>query len=402
MKYRYSARTKSGELQVGFVESISKEAALNILSSHDLFVLSIESIERPAWYNGLVNFFNRIKRQDLVIFTRQFATMLEASIPLGDSLKSLYRQTKNGILREAIFEISSDISAGLSLSQALERHSNIFSEFYINLIRSAEVTGRVEEAMKFLADYLEKEMGLLTKVRNALIYPVFVVVLFIVTGGILMGVVFPQIEPIFQESNIALPMVTQIFLAAGHFLANWWLAIILVFIILLILVIDYFRTEEGKVVFDQLAINTPIFGNLFKKVYVARFAEAASVLIKGGIPIAQAIEISGHTIGSILYRDALHEAAESLRRGELLSQALEQRENFFPPLVSQMVAVGENTGRLDEMFDRISIFYTRDVDSLVSSLVELIQPALILFIGALVGLLFASILLPIYNLVQVF
>ena len=402
MKYRYSARTKSGELQVGFVESVSKEAALNILSSHDLFVLSIESIERPAWYNGVVNFFNRIKRQDLVIFTRQFATMLEASISLGDSLKSLYRQTRNGILRETIFEISSDVSAGLSLSQALERHSNIFSEFYINLIRSAEVTGRVEEAMNFLADYLEKEMTLLTKVRNALIYPVFVIVLFIVTGGILMGVVFPQIEPIFRESNVALPIVTQIFLTAGQFLADWWLAIILVVGVLVILIIDYFRTEEGKVVFDQLAINMPVIGNLFKKVYVARFAEAASVLIKGGIPIAQAIEISGHTIGSILYRDALHEASESLRRGELLSQALEQRENFFPPLVSQMVAVGENTGRLDEMFDRISTFYTRDVDSLVSSLVELIQPALILLVGALVGLLFASILLPIYNLVQVF
>ncbi|MEK7114748.1 MAG: type II secretion system F family protein [Patescibacteria group bacterium] len=402
MKYRYSARTKTGELQVGFVESVSKEAALNILSSHDLFILSIESIERPAWYNNLISFFNRVKRQDLMIFTRQFATMLEASISLGDSLKSLYRQTKNNILRETIFEISSDVSAGLSLSQALERHSNIFSEFYINLIRSAEVTGQMERAMTFLADYLEKEISLLTKVRNALIYPVFVVVLFIVTSGILMGVVFPQIEPIFRESNVALPTVTQIFLTMGRFIANWWLAIILVAAILIILLIDYFRTEEGKVVFDQLAINMPLFGNLFKKVYVARFAEAASVLIKGGIPIAQAIEISGHTIGSILYREALHEVSEGLRRGELLSQALEQRENFFPPLVSQMVAVGENTGRLDEMFDRISIFYTRDVDSLVSGLVELIQPALILFIGALVGLLFASILLPIYNLVQVF
>ena len=402
MKYRYSARTKSGELQVGFVESVSKEAALNILSSHELFILSIESIERPAWYNSVVNFFNRVKRQDLMIFTRQFATMLEASIPLGESLKSLYRQTKNGILRETIFEISSDVSAGLSLSQALERHSNIFSEFYINLIRSAEVTGQVERSMTFLADYLEKEIGLLTKVRNALIYPVFVVILFIVTAGILMGVVFPQIEPIFKESNVALPIITQIFLTMGRFVANWWLAIILAAVILTILMIDYFHTEEGKVVFDQLAIGMPIIGNLFKKVYVARFAEAASVLIKGGIPIAQAIEISGHTIGSILYRDALHEASESLRRGELLSQALEQKENFFPPLVSQMVAVGENTGRLDEMVDKIYSFYTRDVDSLVSGLVELIQPALILLIGALVGLLFASILLPIYNLVQVF
>lgn len=402
MKYRYSARTKSGELQVGFVDSVTKEAALNILSSHSLFILSLEVIERPAWYNSLVNFFNRVRRADLVIFTRQFAVMMEASIPLNDTLKSLFRQTKNPILKETIFEVSADVSAGLSLSQALERQANIFSEFYINLIKSAEVTGRVQEAMNFLADYLEKELTLFTKVRNALIYPVFVIFLFVVVAGVLMGVVFPQLEPIFRESNVPLPFITEFFLTIGRFLANWWLAIVLVSVIGFVLIIDYFCTEEGKIVYDHLLINTPLLGGLFKKVYIARFAEAASVLIKGGIPIAQAIEISGHTIGSIIYRDALHGAADGLRRGELLSHVLESNENYFPPLVSQMVAVGENTGRLDDMLSRVSTFYSRDVDGLVGSLVELIQPALILLIGGLVGLLFASILLPIYNLVQVF
>ena len=402
MKYRYSARTKTGELQVGFVESVSSDAAVNVLSSHELFVLSIEAIERPAWYNAVINFFNRVKRVDLMVFTRQFATMLQASIPLGDALKSLYRQTNNLILKEAIFEVAADVSAGLSLSQALERHTNIFSEFYINLVRSAEITGQVEASMIFLADYLEKETALLAKVRNALIYPVFVIILFLVIAGILMGVIFPQLEPVFRESNVPLPVITEIFLGVGQFLANWWLAILLVAIVLVILVVDYFRSDEGGVVLDQILINLPLLGGLFKKVYVARFAEAASVLIKGGIPIAQAIEISGHNIGSVIYRDALHEAADGLRRGELLSQYLEKNERYFPPLVSQMVAVGENTGRLDEMLDRVSTFFTREVDIMVGGLVELIQPALILVIGALVGLLFASILLPIYNLVQVF
>lgn len=402
MKYRYSARTKTGELQVGFVESVSRETALRVLTGHELFILSLEETSQPTWYSAFSNFFNRVRRADLMIFTRQFATMLEAAIPLGDALTSLYRQTRNLALRETVFEISTDISSGLSLSQALERHSRIFSEFYINLIRSAEVTGRVEEAMTFLADYLEKETSLMGKVRNALIYPVFVIVLFLLVAGILMGVVFPQLEPIFRESNVALPVITEMFLAAGGFIARWWLAVLITGGVGAVIIIDYFRSQEGSIVYSQALMAAPVIGTLFKKVYVARFAEAASVLIKGGIPIAQAIEISGHTIGNLVYRDALHEAAESLRRGEQLSQALERNAAYFPPLVSQMVAVGENTGRLDQMLGRVSAFYTREVDALVGSLVELIQPALILIIGALVGLLFAAVLLPIYNLVQVF
>lgn len=402
MKFRYSARTKAGELQIGFVEAVNKEAAVNILNGHDLYVLSMESTEITVWYAKFLDFFNRVRRIDLMIFTRQLATMLESAIPLNDALKSLYRQTRNIALREAVFEVSTDIDSGLSLSQSLERHGNIFSEFYINLIKAAEVTGRVEEAMNFLADYLEKETQLISKVRNAMIYPIFVIVLFIITAGVLMGLVFPQIEPIFRDANVSLPLITTIFLAAGNFLANWWFAIIFIVLVLFVLVFDYFHSDEGKVIYDQLLLSLPVIGRLFKQSYVARFAEATSVLIKGGIPIAQAIEISGQTTASINYRDVLHEVADKIRQGKLLSQSLEEHENLFPPLVSQMIAVGENTGRLSEMFDKISQFYTREVDSLVGNLVELIQPSLMLLIGGLVGLLFAAILLPIYNLVQVF
>ena len=402
MKFRYSARTKTGELQIGFVEAVNKETAVNVLNGHDLYVLSMESMEMPVWYSKFLNFFNRVRRIDLMIFTRQLATMLESAVPLNDSLKSLYRQTRNVVLREAVFEISTDIDSGLSLSQALERHANIFSEFYINLIKSAEITGRIEEAMSFLADYLEKETILVSKVRNAMIYPVFVIVLFALTAGVLMGLVFPQIEPIFRDADVALPLITTIFLVMGNFLANWWFAIIFILFIFVVLLFDYFQSDEGRVVYDQLLLNLPVIGHLFKQFYVARFAEATSILIKGGIPIAQAIEISGHTTTSINYRDALHEVADKIRQGQLLSQSLEEYESLFPSLVSQMVAVGESTGRLSEMFSKISQFYTREVDNLVSNLVELIQPSLMVLVGGLVGLLFAAILLPIYNLVQVF
>jgi|SRR3989338_7578728 len=402
MKFKYNARTKQGELQTGFIEAVNRDAALAILTSHELFILSLESAEAVQWYQRFLDLFKRVKPSDLMIFTRQFATLLDAKISLADSLKNLYRQTRNPILKEAIFELASDIDAGLSLSQAMERHPRIFSEFYVSMIRSAEITGRLEEVSNFMADYLEKEVGLLSRVRNALIYPVLVIALFMVVVGIMIGVVFPQLEPIFAESKAPVPAITKVLLGSGNFLAEWWLAILIIAGVFIFLIVDYFNTKEGKIVFDELRVRLPVIGDLYKKLYVARFAESTSVLIKGGIPIAQSLEIAGHNIGSIVYRDVLHNVADAVRAGQLMSQALAEQEKYFPPLVYQMVAVGESTGKLESLLSRISAFYTREVDDAVSSLVELIQPVLMVGIGVLVALLFVAVLLPIYNLAQVF
>ena len=402
MKFKYSARTKTGEMQAGFIEAINKESAFNTLSGHNLFILSLEAEAKKGGLDEIFSFLNRVKKKDLVIFTRQFATLLEAEIPLSDALKTLYAQTKNAKLKETIFEISSDIDAGLSLSQALERHGKVFSEFYINLIRSAEVTGRVQESMIFLADYLEKDMALMGRIRNALIYPAFVILLFIAVVGILLVVVFPQLKPIFEDTGVELPFVTKILLGSGDFLISWWWAIAAILGVGGLALIDYLRTEEGKIVLDNFLIKLPLLGPLFQKLYVARFAQSAQVLIKGGIPVAQAIEISGHTVDSAVYREALKQVADGVRRGELLSQAIAGNTEGFPPLLSQMTAVGESTGRLDDMLDRIAIFYSREVDSTVGNLVELIQPAVMVAIGVMVGVLFAAVLLPIYDLAQGF
>lgn len=402
MKFSYLARTQTGELQTGSIEAVNREAALNILTSHQLFVLSFESLERLRLADKLFGFMNRVKMMDLVIFTRQFATLLEAKIPLADSLKTLVRQTRNAILKEAVGELSADIDAGLSLSQALEKHSTLFGEFYVNMVRSAEVTGRMEEVMTYLADYLEKEAVLRSKVRNALIYPAIVIALFIVVAGLMLTTVIPQVQPIFEEAGVALPFFTKLLLGSGDFLVNWWWALLIVVAILFFLVVDYLETEEGKAVKDELLVSLPVLGNLFRKLYVARFSEAISVLLKGGVPVAQAIEVAGHTIGNYVYQDLLHEAAEAVRGGELMSQIFAQNPAHFPPLVSQMIAIGEGTGRLDDMFARIARFHVREVNDIVNNLVELIQPALMISIGLLVGLLFASILLPLYDLAQAF
>ena len=402
MKYKYNARTQEGELQTGFVDAANREAVTNILTGHGLFILSLEEAENLRRFDRILGFFNRVKINDLMIFTRQFATLMESKVPLSDSLRTLHKQTKNLILKEAIFGVSSDIDAGLSLSQAMERQGKIFSEFYINMIRSSEITGRLEEAMTFLADYIDKESMWRSRIRNALIYPIIVIVLFLGVAIVMLTTVFPQIAPIFEETGTALPFLTKIFLTSGGFILEWWWAIILILILLIFLLVDYFQSDEGKIVANELAIKIPIFGNLFKKIYVARFVESASILIKGGIPITQAIEVSGHAIGNIVYRDILHEVAEGVRGGELLSTLLSRNEYYFPALVGQMIAIGESTGRLDETLSRISSFYTREVDDVLSNLTELVQPILIAVIGVFVGLLFASVLIPIYNLAQTF
>ena len=210
MKYFYKARTKEGEIQVGDVEAANKEMALSILLSHGLFVLSLELTERPHFYSRILNFFKRVKVTDLMIFTRQFSTLLGAQVSLGDSLKNLFEQTTNPVLKVIVSDIASDIESGLSLSQALERHPKVFSDFFVNMVKSAEVTGRLAETLEFLADYLEKQVFLTSKVRNALIYPAFIVGLFFVVLLIMSVVVFPQLMPVFEEAGVALFLCTGV------------------------------------------------------------------------------------------------------------------------------------------------------------------------------------------------
>ena len=389
-------------MQAGFVDASGKDAALDILRGHNLFILSLDETGGPTWYERAFGFLNRVKIKDLMVFTREFSILLDSKVSLGDSLRILETQTHKALLKEAVHEVYEGVSAGLSLSQAMERHSDIFSEFFINMIRPAEITGRLDQAMGFLADYLEKEALWVSRIRNALIYPAAILVLFGFVSLFMMVYVFPQLEPVFADSNVALPLITKIFLGAGGFIGRWWLAIILLSVLFIVLIADYLRSNEGKIVADELKLRLPIFGKLYKKIYVARFAEATSILIKGGVPLVQGVEIVGHSIQNSIYASVLHEVSEGVRRGDTLSALLTANPDYFPSSIGEMVAVGEGSGRMDEVLSKIAVLYTREVNDILSNLIELIQPALIVVIGGFVGLLFASILVPIYNLTSAF
>lgn len=401
MKYSYKARTNTGELQVGNVEAESRDAATNVLLSHGLFVLSVTEVKEKKLFDRIDSLFRRVKTSDLMVFTRQFATLLESQVPLSDSLTNLYHQTQNGVLRDAIAEVATDVEAGHPLSEALQRQHGVFSDFFVNMVRSAEVTGRLAEVLHFMADYLENQSVLNSKIKNALFYPVFVIVLFFAIMIIMVTFVLPQITPIFAEANIEVPAFTRFIMASGIFFQEWWWAATLIFVLFMFALLDYFQSDEGKVVRDEIILKIPVVGKMFQKVYIARFAESAKVLIRGGLTIPQAIEISARTMGNAVYMELLHRAADQVRKGRLLSQALSEMPEF-PPLVGQLVAVGESTGRLEALLDKVNLFYTREINDTVDNLVNLIQPALMVLIGVMVAVLFSAILMPLYNLSQSF
>jgi type IV pilus assembly protein PilC len=400
MKFKYQAKTKEGAMQVGFVEAGDRDGASTILSSHDLFVLSIESAESSSPLDNINGFLNRVRRKDLIIFSRQLATLLEARLPLNNALKILYEQTANTTLKAAVYQVTEDIDAGISFSQAMERQNRVFPDYYIEMIRAAEVTGNMNEISAFLADYTEKEGDLASKAASALVYPGIVIALFIVVAFILVTFVYPSLGAVFAQNGVALPWYTQVLLTTGNFLSKWWIAVVIAVVALGMVVINYSQTDEGQALLDDAKIRLPIVKKVYTPVIMARFGNSAALLVHGGIPIAQALEIIGHMVGNVVYRDVVHDIAEDVRQGLLLSQSIAKYPQYFPQLISQMVAVGETTGKIEEMFTRLSGIYTREADEITNNLVDLIQPILMIGMGLMVGLLFASILIPIYSLTE--
>lgn len=400
MKFKYQAKTKEGATQVGFVEAADRDSATAILVSHDLFVLSVAATDSTSAFDNVAAFLNRVKRKDLIVFTRQLSTLLEARLPLNNALKILYEQTTNPTLKTAISQVTEDIDAGISFSQAMARQGKVFPDYYIEMVGAAEVTGNLNEVATFLADYTEKEGDLAAKAASALVYPAIVIGLFLIVGFILLTFVYPSLGGVFAENGVSLPWYTQLLLDVGTFLSKWWVAVLIAVGFFAALSINYFQTKEGEALLDEAKIRLPIVKKVYLPVIMARFGNSAALLVHGGIPIAQALEIIGHMVGNSVYRDVVHSIAEDVRQGSLLSASIAKHPKYFAALVPQMVAVGETTGKIEEMFSRLSAIYTREADQVTNNLVDLIQPALMIGIGLMVGLLFASVLLPLYSLTE--
>lgn len=396
MQFKYEAVTKRGEPQFGTVESNDLVKALEVLHNHNLIVLKI-NVMNTGGLNIKMPFIKKANIKDLVIFSRQLSTLLESKVSLIQALRTLVKQTSKESFKDVIFAMAVAVEGGTAFSGALEMYPDIFSNFYVSIVKSGEASGNLDSTLVYLADHLEKQYDLESKVKGAMTYPALILSVFMVIGFIMMTFVLPKMLSVFSNSTQELPIITRFLIALSAFLTSYWWMVVLGVFGLAILVISFSKTAYGKRKIDIIKLNLPILGPLFQKIYIARFSENLSMLIKGGLPIVQALKISAEVIGNEIYREIIYKTVDGVKAGEQIGMVLATYP-IIPPIVSNMITIGERTGRIDYVLKNLSKFYTREVDNSVDSLASIIEPFMIVFLGIAVAILVAGVLLPIYNM----
>jgi type II secretory pathway component PulF len=401
MKFNYQARTQEGELRTGAIEAATVDIAVSSLQRRGLVIVSLEPEREESVMASSMHFFERVKQKDIVVFSRQLATLFEAKVPVVESLKVIISEMDNPIMRREITSLLDDIQGGAAMSQAMARYPKVFSPFYVNMVRSGEESGNLDETFTYLANYLERSYELTTKARNALIYPAFVLIAFIGVIVLMMVFIIPKLTPILLEVGGELPIYTRLVIGASDFAQSFGVLILLIFALLGLFLWRYYHTAPGRLAVHRFQIAIPLVGTLYQKLFMARFADNLQTLLSGGIPVVRALEITAEVVGNELYRNIILNSIEAVKGGSSISAALADHPDI-PPLMVQMIRIGEETGRLDSILLSLARFYQREVDNLVDNLVDLIEPILILVLGGGVGFLVAAILLPIYNITAQF
>ena len=398
MKFSYSARTSTGGVQSGIVEAKDKTQAIETLHKYDLIILSLVAKETLPFFLKELKLFQEVKAKDVVVFSRQLSILFSAKIPLVESLKTVAKQTENSYFQNIISIIANDVEAGMSLSRALEKYSKIFSAFYINMIKSGEVAGTLEGVLNYLADYLEKQFYLSSKIRGAMVYPAFILTGFIIVSVLMLTMVIPHLSEILKETNQALPLSTKIVIGTSQALLNYGWMIGLILIIFISGSVYFVRNySDGRKIWDNFKLKVPVLGPIFQKFYLSRLADSLSTLISGGIPILQSLQVAADVIDNVILKNIVLTAREEVRVGSTISTVFE-RYPEIPPMVTNMLSVGEQTGTIDMVLKKLSSFYAKEVDDTVSTLSQLIEPLLIVVLGLGVGILVASIFMPIYSI----
>jgi len=401
MKFNYQARDQKGQVQSGVVEASSREAAINLLQKHGLYVTILEEAAAPPIYAKRIKIFERVSDKELVLFSRQLSILFKSKVSLVESLQVLAVQNENASFREKIFKLAEDVEAGTSLSGALSRYPKIFSSFYIAMIKAGESSGKLSEALSYLANHLEREYHLTSRIKGAMIYPALIVIVAIVVVALMIFFVIPQLTEVLVETGGELPVITQIVISVSNFLKNWGWMVLLGILALILAISKYYRTKEGKRFFDRFYLQLPLINPILKMVYLARFAENLSTLISGGLPIAQALETTGDIVDNTVYKEIIFKTRDEVRRGESISSVLARFPEAFPPIFTQMALVGERTGTLDKTLMNLVEFYQEEVDRTVSNLLSILEPVLIVFLGVVVAGLMAAVLMPLYRMAGV-
>lgn len=401
MDFHYQAKNTGGMMIEGTIDAPSEDQAVLLLHHKDLLVLAVEPIEKGVLARDLFSWFRRPSHKDLVVFTRQLATLIEADIPLLEALVTLEHQAEKDSFRKALIAVRAAVEGGATLSVALAEHDRVFNTFFTSLVRVGEVSGKLQETLLYLADYLERTAALNSKIKGAIFYPAFVLSSMVVVTVVMMTTVIPQLLNIVRDAGVVeLPLPTRILIGVTGFFNNFGVYLALLVILFVIGAHSYAKTPRGKLAWDRFKISIPRFGRIFRDLYIARIAETMATLVKANVPILESLGITADIVGNEVYRLILLEGKRDVQSGGMLSSALKKHEEI-PTLVSSMLATGERTGRTDYMLNNILRFYKTEAENDVQNLSQLIEPLLILILGVGVGVLVAAILLPIYSLINV-
>jgi type II secretory pathway component PulF len=398
MKFVFKAKDASGKIKEGLVEALTQDMAVQILQKNNLVPISLK---RDTETLGLVKSFqkiwDRVTPKELLVFFRQLSTLIEAKVPLVSSLYAIGDQTENKYLKIVLKEMGGDIEDGMTFSEALAKHPNVFTPLTINMIKAGEVSGNLQKSVTFIANSIEKNYQLTSKIKGALFYPAFVVTVGGIIGFLIVSFILPRLTSLIKDMKVEVPWYTKAIMALGDFMAVYWWAVLLLILTLIGSVAYYVKTEAGKREWESIQLKLPVFGRIFRYVYLARFADNFSTLVVGGIPMVRALTIVGDVVGNSVYKSIILRSADEVKSGGNISSVFATSPDI-PPVVTQMVRIGEETGKLGQVLESTSSFYTSEVENMARNMTALIEPILIVVLGIGVAILVFAIILPIYNI----
>jgi len=394
----YNAVDSTGRAIKGKVDADSEQVVLAKLHEQHFHIVSVNEA-RAGMKFALAGKAGKVKLQSLVVFSRQFATMIDAGIPIIKCLDILENQTKDEALKTVLNATRKDVKGGLSLTDAISKHPAVFSKLYVNMIRAAEIGGILDVILDRLAGFLEKEMEIRGKIKSAMMYPTIVLVFAFIMVAALLTFVLPKFKEIFSSMNVDMPPVTQALFDSSDWFRAYWYVVVLLGIVGSVAFKQYDKTTKGHYNIDKLKLKLPIVGDLSLKLSISRFTRTFGTLIASGVPMMRSMEIIGETSGNAVLAEAVANARVSIREGAKISAPLAS-SGLFPAMVTHMIDVGEETGRLSEMLTKVSDFYDDEVDAMVKGLTSMIEPLLIVFMGVLVGFIAISVMSPIFKLVS--
>ncbi|MFA6422637.1 MAG: type II secretion system F family protein [Candidatus Buchananbacteria bacterium] len=395
--FEYWARDKKANRVKGLVDAVSEEAVANLLVERKFTIVNIEKKEPGILSDSLEFLRGRVKTKDLVIFFRQIAVMVDSNMPIVKALRILVRQTVNKKLKMTIAGLADEVEGGNSLSMAMEAFPSIFTPFYINIVKSGETSGRLSEVMSYLADQKEKDYDLESGLKGEMIYPIFIVGALVIVGFVLMTFVMPKMTGMLIGSGAKLPFATRVLMGASGFLNHYWFIVVPLFLLLILIAASYSRTKRGKRLLDVLQINIPIFGKMFRYIYIVRICRSLSTLLKGGVPISAGLTVVRDVVNNSVYYDIISNTIREVSEGNSISGAL-VISKYMPLIVPQMISVGEEIGKVEDILDKLAEFYSREINNQVKNMSKMVEPVIMIILGLGVAFFIAAIILPIWQL----